>query len=473
MPKSMVQILMLVLLLFCLSIPVASAAENESEIEVAWDSIISALAGGSAARPFGGADELLLWVDDGQGGSNSLTALVEQAGQAALERPGLFKKVVSARKIFSGSADLSQQGLAAIDRRGFDRLLKVDACSSSGAVIIKVTAWWLDSDVWSLMAGRPYYARQTEARLPASPLWGMLENRALDFGPSAPAWNERELFTSDGRVLDMAAADLDVDGSAELVLLLEERLEVWGRSGEDDFSFRYMQSLPKEELTLPARYAVGSLSFCNDGAKHAPVLLLAHNRLPGGWMLQWSGADFAITTRLERAPLACLPSASGADAAVISAAYVSGSTAFNNRLYTGGSGLRREYKMPEAFVAFEAAPTATDLRDIYAVSVNGSVYDGLGGKALPAGSCGTQPAIAPGPAAENVLACGAARFGSSEEGLSIVAVTQGASSTSVGYFPAAAGSIAAICAAAGEGLRFYVARYDSDKKSSRVMLLYP
>jgi len=449
-----------------------AAVGNGDEIETAWETLIAELSGSAQARPLGGADELLLWVDNGEGGVNSLTALVEQAGQAALKRPGLFAEVVPARSLFSGAADLSQQGLTELDRRGFDRLLKIDVRSSSGAVVIKARVWWLDCDIWSVMAGQPYYSRQAETRLPASPLWGMLETRELNFGPGAPAWKERGLFSGKGRILDIAAADLDGDAAAELVLLFEERLEVWRRSGDDEFSFRHMQNLPQEELTLPARYAVGNLFFCGvSGA--SPLLLLAHNRLPGGLALQWSGADFAVTRRTERAPLACLPSASGGEGALLSSVYVGGGTAFAGRIYTDGSGLRREYKLPESFVAFEASPAAADLRDIYVVSPGGAVFDALGGKIMPSGSCGTQPALASGPAGENVLACGAARFGAEEEGMNITAAATGTKNAPVGFTAAAKGEVTAICAAPGEGLRFYVARYDAGSDNSRIVLLYP
>ncbi len=446
---------------------------GQEEIESAWDDLLAALSD-SPERPFYGGSDLLLWIDDGDGGRNRLTALVAHSGALKLSGPGLFARVHLAERVYSGRADLNEASLAAYDRRGFDRLLKVDVRTLSGGVELSARAFWLDRDVWDAMLDppRPYYERPASVKLPASPLWSQLERSTLEFGPLAPAWTEVRLFESSDRVLDIAAGDFDGDSVNDLALLFKSRIELWCGSDEG-FYFRYTYTLSDDE-EIPVRHKSGTLIACDISGNGQLEILFGLDTFEGGQALQWTGSELARIQRMDHAPLACLSGASGAPSTLIGARYAEGTPLFKSRLerlddnFDGAEKLRTSNNFVSAIIK----PGGISLKDMWLVTDTGALVKAVSKSSTSPASCGQNPATATGLDGQAVIACGAASFGGFEEEISIFAYgTKGF--VAAGRCISRKGAVMALASAPGEGLRFYAARYNKASNKTYINVVHP
>jgi hypothetical protein len=121
--------------------------------------------------------------------------------------------------------------------------------------------------------------------------------------PALGSWHLDELLYLPRRILDLGLGDLDADGTAELVVLFDDSIEVYGLSGGklQRLASYGLEQVP--ETTIRTRDPVGSLLVVDFNRDGRFEVFYRHFNRRFGEVLTFNGAKLTPVRRLGKVPL--------------------------------------------------------------------------------------------------------------------------------------------------------------------------
>lgn len=438
------------LVLFC---PCAYSTEIVAEtLEEVFNQLVEEVESGSQSFACKSC-KLLVYADVDGNALTPLAALLERKARLVFGRSGRFQDSLASGELPFAVVKIDDTTLSRLDRSGIDRVLDISAKLQGRALILRVRAMWLEGGSWApILADASYYHRKlVRLALKESPEWPILARPTSELEDARPVWERSELAATKGRVLDLAAGDMDGDGVSDLLLLLAGRVEFWRGDG-DGYAFRYAFALDDYlNGSALSRWDAGEIAVCDSPRRNRPRLFLATNRMRGGWAFSWNGNRFVESEPIGGAPLACL------DEGILVSYYEPGTAYLKPEV-----AIRREgeiHPLPVdmdrallSIMPLSDAGLVTVAPDGRAALIQNDASVDLGFK------CGASPGIlTSGQGA--LLICSAAEVSPGKDGL-VTWRLEGGLAKPESELPGSAGEIYAVCAEKTLGFEnIYAARY--------------